>query len=62
MAYKFDLLWEDVSMMQRSERSRTKRLAPARKKKGTKAKKRKKTKRVRRNYEYDHHYGLRLRS
>ena len=43
-------------MAQRSERS--KRRTSARKKKGTKAKKRKKTSGVRRNYEYDHEYGL----
>jgi len=40
--------------------TKTKRRTSARKKKGAKAKKRKKTSGVRRNYEYDHHYGLPL--
>jgi hypothetical protein len=44
-------------MAQRSKRS--KRRTSTLKKKGTKAKKRKMSS-VRRNYEYDHHYGLAL--
>ena len=46
-------------MAQTLKRSKSKRRTSTLKKKGTKAKKGK-TSSVRRNYEYDHHYGLAL--